>query len=70
MLCFQILYNFHNVCSLVACEEYQGKSVFDSKMHIRNKTSHLFVVKIPKLVISIKDNEEKQNCSKQQYCNK
>lgn len=40
------------------------------KMRIRNKTSHLFVVKIPKLVISIKDNEEKQNCSKQQYCDK
>lgn len=31
-LCFQILlYNFHNVYSLVVCEEYQGKSVFDSK---------------------------------------
>lgn len=40
------------------------------KMDIRNKISHPFVVKIPKLVISIKDNKEKQNCSKQQYCNK
>lgn len=41
------------------------------KMHIRNKISHpLFVVKMPKLVISLKDNEEKRNCSKQQDCNK
>lgn len=41
------------------------------KMHIRHKISHpLFVVKMPKLVISLKDHEGKQNCSEQQYCNK
>lgn len=35
------------------------------KICIRNKISHpLFVVKKPKWVISLKDNEEKQNCSK------
>lgn len=40
------------------------------KMHTRNKISHpLFVVKMPKLVISL-DNEEKQNRSQQQYSNK
>lgn len=40
------------------------------KMHIRNKISHPpFVVKMPKLVISL-DNEEKQNRSQQQYINK
>lgn len=67
--CFQILlYNFYNVCSLVVHEEYKEKVYLTLKVHIRNKIYHPpFVVKMPKLVISLTDNEEKQNCSKQRY---
>lgn len=72
MFCFQILlYNFYTVCSLVVHEEYKEKVYLTLKVHIRNKIYHPpFVVKMPKLVISLTDNEEKQNCSKQRYYNK
>lgn len=61
------------LCVFFACMwGVTGKRcIWGVKMHIRNKISHPpFVVKMPKLVISLKDNKEKQNCSKQQYCNK
>lgn len=69
--CFQILwYNFHKVCSLVIRNNREEVYLI-LKMHIRKKIPcPPFVVKMPKLVISLKDNEEKQNCSKQQCCNK
>lgn len=57
------------MCSLVVHKEYKEKVYLTLEVRVRNKLS-MFVVKMPKLVISFTDNEEKQNCSKQLDCNK